>query len=227
MTIARYILILILGSIVTGCAGVAFVLIPQPELPFLRALTPNLDPAPTHFCHSLNEYLLEPIRIEVRKSPKHMFAYRISAIEPMKSKTKEHAKGDLGPCFLPDGIKRETFELALANTLKRAGFPSVAFSYNQPNLILDVSIMRQEEDISDHTNPELKMTQLVVNYKLLHPDALSEIWSKTVTTQHSYGVPNNEEEGFVDTITTAFQAAMRENLEILLKQLDEYEKNHE
>jgi hypothetical protein len=220
MRIVRYLFILALPTIVAGCAFVPGIILGAASPPIF----PPIDPAPSYFCHSLNEYLLEPISIKTRKSAKLMFAYRISTIEPMKSKTKEHLKGDLGPCFLPDGIKREAFELALASTLKRAGFPSIAFTYNQPHLILDVSIVKQEEDISDHTNPQLKMTQLVVNYKLLHPDGLSEIWSKTVTTQHTYGVPNNDEEGFVDTITTAFQAAMRENLEILLKQLDEYEK---
>ena len=223
MTIARYLFILALATIVAGCAFAPGIILGAASPPIF----PPIDPAPAHFCHSLNDYLLEPISIKARKSPKLIFVYRISTIEPMKSKTKIHLKGDLGPCFLPGGIKRESLELALANTLKRAGYLSIAFGYNQPNLILDVSVLRQEEDVSDDTNTQLKMTQVVVNYKLLQPDALTEVWSKTITTQHVYGVPNKDQEGFVDTITTAFQAAMRENLEIFLKQLDEYEKHNQ
>lgn len=64
----------------------------------------------------------------------------------------------------------------------------------------------------------------MVEYKLVRIGSDDVLWTKTITSEHDYEQPLTTSGVLSDTLKSAFETAVRQNLESLLIQLDAYEQ---
>ena len=216
----RYTLTLIscLSIFCTGCATTLGNIVHDSTY---KSCCGNYDIKPTYVpsCPSL-----KPTAIKTRINSKLLLQSQVSSVKPMPGHEQVASSGELGECFLPYGLRKEVFEQALGGTLRTAGLLALEFNGSEPNFILDARILDQTKDISDSHSDQSKKARLVIEYRLLLPRTEVVRWASTITTEHAYEQSSTKSGAMPDTLTSAFETAVRLNLEELLRQLDEYEQ---
>lgn len=180
-------------------------------------------PKPYRFvCPSLNTDLLQPYAIKARSNSKLSLKYQVSYVKQLSGDEQIASSGNIRECFLPYGLRKEVFEQALGGSLGSAGFAAFDVIDQNPNLVLDARILEQNENISH--DPQTKRVRLVVEYRLLRPGSKNVVWTTQIITEHGYEQPKTIRVAMPDSIVVAFEAAVRQNLELLLLQLDAFEQ---
>lgn len=180
-------------------------------------------PKPYRFvCPSINTDLLQPYAIKTRINSKLSLNYQVSYVKQLSGSEQIASSGNIRECFLPEGLRREVFEQALGGSLRSAGFATFNIIDPTPNLVLDARVLEQNKNISQY--PQIKRVRLIVEYRLLKSTSRDVIWNKQIITEHEYKQPINIRVAMPDSIVSAFEIAIRQNLESLLIQLDAFEQ---
>lgn len=182
-------------------------------------------PKPYRFvCPSLNTDLLQPYAIKARANSKLSLKYQVSYVKQLSGDEQIASSGNIRECFLPHGLRKEVFEQALGGSLRSAGFATFDAIDPNPNLVLDAQILEQNENTSN--DPQAKRVRLIVEYRLLRPTSENVVWATQIITEHGYEQPKTIRVAMPDSIISAFEVAVRQNLELLLLQLDAFEQQH-
>lgn len=125
---------------------------------------------------------------------------------------------------MPYGLRKETFENVITATLTRAGFLALEFIGPQANYILEAIVKEQKIDVSSWRGNQPKKVRLTIDYRLITPDKKEVMLDRTITTEHDYEQPEANAVS-KETVVSAFEKAVKQNLELLIIQMDEFEQH--
>lgn len=186
---------------------------------------PSFKDQPT--CPSINEDLSIPTAISPRPNPLLSLKYTVvidkslsgDKTEPVESTSRW---GYTKNCFLPYGIRQKNFEHALSSTLRSSGYLAFDVINPEPNFILDARIVEQSIITFQNVKNKGNIAHLSIKYTLLRYTDKEPVWSQEVITEHEYSDSSQIDSQHIKfTAATAFEDALRLNLQKLLDILDQ------
>lgn len=174
-----------------------------------------------HICPPINPQLLSPSSIQSKERKLHL-NYQVSTVRLLSGKmdkpsqSTSETSSNTNQCYLPDGINRKSFELALGRALKKASYVETYNENHKGNYLLVTAITEQ----SKNTGPSV---QLSMEYKLINPQSGAVLLSKTFKTSRNYH-DNLFSGEYSPALFMELHLAFSDALDSLLYQLGEYEK---